>query len=130
MDRDPLTQKVIGCAMAVHTRLGPGFLESIYQRALEIELLKQTVAFESQKPVTVQYDGTVIGEFLCDMLIEGQLLVELKAVQTLTSAHEVQVVNYLAATGMEVGLLINFGSDRLQFKRKFRKYQPSPIPKL
>jgi GxxExxY protein len=125
MDRDPLTQKVIGCAMMVHSRLGPGFLEAIYHRALEIELKKQGINFESQKPLAVLYDETTIGEFVCDMLIDGKLLIEIKAVQSINPAHEVQIVNYLTALRLETGLLVNFGMARLEFKRKFRTYRPS-----
>jgi GxxExxY protein len=130
MDRDPLTQTVIACAMTVHSRLGPGFLESVYHRALAIELAKHNIPFELEKSVTVFYEGAVVGDFVCDLIIDSKLLLELKAVQTLTSAHEVQVVNYLAATRFEVGLLINFGANSLQFKRKFRTYQPLGASKL
>jgi GxxExxY protein len=124
MDRDPLSEKVIKCAMIVHSRLGPGFLESVYHRALAIELAKVNISFELERAVAVFYDGAVIGEFACDVIVESKLLLELKAVQALTAAHEVQIVNYLTATKFDVGLLINFGAASLQFKRKFRRYQP------
>ena len=115
-----LAGKVIGLAMKIHSTLGAGFLESVYQVALAHELKKAEIHFESQKPINVYYDGILIGEFLADFLIESELIVELKAVQTLATAHEVQTVNYLVATGKDVGLLINFGGERLEFKKKFR----------
>jgi GxxExxY protein len=121
-----LAGKVIGLAMKVHSTLGAGFLESIYHKALTHELQKAGIQFESEKPLMVLYDGILIGEFMADLLVENELVVELKAVQALATAHEVQVVNYLVATGKDVGLLVNFGGERLEFKKKFRlaKYKP------
>ncbi|HEY1663875.1 MAG TPA: GxxExxY protein [Verrucomicrobiae bacterium] len=115
-----LAGKVIGLAMKVHTALGPGFLESIYQNALVHELKKAGIPFESQKPIAVNYDGVLVGEFIADLLIEDSLIVELKAIQALVVAHEVQTVNYLVATKKDDGLLLNFGAERLEFKKKFR----------
>ncbi len=119
-----LAGKVIGLAMKVHSALGPGFLESVYHKALAHELQKAGMPFESEKPLTVIYDGILVGEFVADLLIENELIVELKAIQNLATAHEVQVVNYLVATGKDVGLLINFGAERLEFKKKFRQARP------
>jgi GxxExxY protein len=116
-----LSGKVIGLAMKVHSTLGAGFLESIYQKALAHELQKANIRFESEKSLTVLYDGILIGEFVADLLVENELIVELKAVQNLATAHEVQTVNYLVATGKDVGLLINFGGESLEFKKKFRR---------
>jgi len=115
-----LAGKVIGLAMKVHSTLGPGFLESVYQKALIHELTKAGIPFESEKALSVSYDGILVGEFSADLLVENTLIVELKAVQTLATAHEVQTVNYLVATGIDTGLLINFGAERLEFKKKFR----------
>lgn len=115
-----LAGKVIGLAMKVHSTLGAGFLESIYQKALAHELAKAGMRFESQKILNVFYDDVLIGEFLADFVVGDELIVELKAVQTLATAHEVQTVNYLVATKKDVGLLINFGAERLEFKKKFR----------
>jgi GxxExxY protein len=115
-----LAGKVIGLAMKIHSTLGAGFLESVYHKALAHELTKAGIRFESEKPLRVFYDGVLVGEFVADFLIENELIVELKAVQNLTPAHKVQTVNYLVATGKDVGLLINFGSERLEFKKKFR----------
>jgi GxxExxY protein len=115
-----LAGKVIGLAMKVHSTLGAGFLESVYHKALAHELTKAGIQFESEKPLKVIYDEILVGDFVADLLVENGLIVELKAVQTLATAHEVQTVNYLVATGMDVGLLINFGAERLEFKKKFR----------
>ena len=115
-----LAGKVIGLAMKVHSTLGAGFLESVYHKALAHELTKAGFRFESEKMLNVLYDGVLVGEFIVDLLVEDELIVELKAVQALATAHEVQTVNYLVATGKDIGLLINFGAERLEFKKKFR----------
>jgi GxxExxY protein len=115
---DPLTGKIIGCAMKVHRRLGPGFLETVYRRALLHELRIAHLRAEEEDRVSVYYDGVSVGEFIADIMVEGKLILELKAVESLSRAHEIQTVNYLTATGLELGLLINFGAHRLQFKRK------------
>jgi len=128
MEEQTLTETIIGCAMKVHSALGPGFLESVYQKALAHELRKAGRNVEGDKPITVHYDGIVVGEFSADMLVEGRVMLELKANQALISANEVQLVNYLTATGIEIGLLLNFGADRLQFKRKTRTYRPKQPP--
>jgi GxxExxY protein len=128
MEQEELTGKVIGCAMTVHRKLGPGFLESVYQNALAHELRKAEIRVECERALTVIYDGVVVGEFSADMVIEDSALVENKAVQTLAIAHEVQLVNYLGATGIDLGLLINFGGPKLEFKRKHRQYRPRQTP--
>jgi len=124
MEHQELTEKIIGCAMKVHSALGPGFLESVYQKALAHELGKAGFKVECEKPITVHYDGVVVGEFSADMLVEERVMLELKANQTLVPANEVQLVNYLAATRIEIGLLLNFGAESLEFKRKTRTYRP------
>lgn len=125
MEHEELTRTIIGSAMAVHRVLGPGFLESVYQNALAHELRKAGLKVECERKVQVSYDGVVVGDFSCDLLVEDAVLLELKAVQALAPAHEVQLVNYLTATGIEVGLLLNFGGQRLEYKRKSRIYRPS-----
>jgi GxxExxY protein len=115
-----LTRRVIGLAMKVHRALGPGFLESVYQKALLYELAKAGFKVEADRPVQVRYDGVVVGDFRADLLVNDELLLELKAVSRLAVEHEVQLVNYLTATGKDVGLLINFGGRSLEFKRKLR----------
>ncbi len=117
---DPLTEQIIGSAMKVHRILGPGFLESVYKRALLIELRKEGLQAEEEERINVFYEGVSVGDFSVDILVEDEIILELKAVETLIKIHEVQTVNYLTATGLDTGLLINFGSERLQFKRKFR----------
>ncbi len=114
-----LCGEVIGLAMKVHSALGPGFLESVYQNALIWELRKSGFKVEAEKPITVQYDGQIVGAFMADLLVNNSLIVELKATQSLAKTHEVQLVNYLVATGYEQGLLMNFGAERLEFKKKF-----------
>ena len=125
METSELTEKIIGCAMRVQSVLGAGFLESVYEKALAHELQKAGLAVQCQLPLQVFYDGIVVGDFIADMLVAGVILVENKAVQTLTPAHEVQLVNYLTATQIEIGLLLNFGAASLQFKRKHRTYRPT-----
>ena len=104
--------------MRVHTALGPGFLECVYQNALARELRDLGVDFTCGEPLQVRYRGEVVGEFVPDMIVDGRVLVENKAVRALVAAHEAQLVNYLAATGVTVGLLLNFGAERLQVRRK------------
>jgi len=123
MTDNELTEKIIGCAFTVHNKLGPGFLEKIYENALRIELLKAGLTVKQQEPISVIYDGQVVGEYYADLWVEERAVVELKAALALTKEHEVQLVNYLAATGLDLGLLLNFGSS-VQIKRKFREYKP------
>jgi len=115
-----LCGRVIGAAMTVHSTLGPGFLESVHQNALIWELRKAGLKSEAEKPISVHYDGQLVGAFTADMLVNDSVILELKAIQTLAKAHEVQLVNYLVATNIDEGLLVNFGAERLQFKKKFR----------
>ncbi|MBI2928150.1 MAG: GxxExxY protein [Verrucomicrobia bacterium] len=115
-----LAGKVIGLAMKVHRTLGPGYLESVYRNALAYELTRNGFKVELEKPIQVFYEGVVVGDFKADLLVNDELIVELKAVERLIDAHEVQTVNYLAATKKDVGLLLNFGASSLEFKKKFR----------
>ena len=120
---DQLITKVIECAKRIRRQLGPGFLEKVYKNAMVVELRKLNLNFETEKLIQVLYDGIVVGEYRTDIIVEGKLILELKAIQELTIANEVQLVNYLTSTGIDDGLLINFGSDKLQFKRKYRLYR-------
>ena len=122
-----LCGQVIDAAMEVHSTLGPGFLESVYQNALIWELRKAGLRSEAEKPISVHYDGQLVGAFTADVLVDDAVIVELKAVQTLTKADEVQLVNYLVATGFDEGLLLNFGAERLEFKKKFRLPESEPV---
>jgi GxxExxY protein len=117
---DQLTEKVIGAAYHVHNQLGFGFLESVYEKALSIELNKLNIQHESQFPVQAFYDDQVAGDFVCDLLVEKCLILELKSVKQMAVAHEVQLVNYLNATMIDIGLLINFGPSKVEVKRKYR----------
>lgn len=114
---DELSSRVIAAAVEVHRQLGPGFLESVYEQALGIELRKRGIPFESQKQVAVLYDGHKVGTHVLDVLVDGRLIVELKAVSGLEDIHFAQVVSYLKATGARVGLLLNFNSPKLVIKR-------------
>ena len=120
-----LTEKVIGLAMKVHRALGPGFLESVYRNALAFELRRTGLVVELDKKISVRYENVIVGDFIADLLINDSLICELKAISTLTKNDEVQVVNYLTATNRDVGLLLNFGTASLQFKRKHRRLPSS-----
>jgi GxxExxY protein len=111
-----LTGEIINAAQTIHTQLGYGFLEKIYQNSLMIELRKRNIPFEEQKAYTVHYDGNIVGEFFADIVVDRKVIVELKAVEELNPLFEAQLLNYLKASGIEVGLLINFGHS-LHFKR-------------
>jgi GxxExxY protein len=123
MQDKELTQKVIGCAYKVHNALGPGFLEKVYENSLRIELEKVGLGVKQQAPITVYYDDQVVGDFMADLWIDERLIVELKAVRDLHKQHEAQLVSYLNATQIDIGLLINFGPS-VQVKRKHRLYNP------
>jgi GxxExxY protein len=123
MKDDDLTQKIIGCAYTVHNTLGPGFLEKVYENALRIELEQLGLEVKQHEPINVTYKGQVVGEYYADLWVDDRVVIELKAAQVLVKRHEVQLVNYLAATGIDCGLLLNFGPS-VQVKRKFREYKP------
>lgn len=121
-----LTQTIIGCAYGVFNRMGFGFLESVYENCLLIELRKAGLRSEAQTPITVCYEGQVVGEFVADVLVEDTIIIELKSVRKLALCHEVQLVNYLVATGKPVGLLLNFGEQGVEVKRKVRELNSPP----
>ncbi len=112
-----LTKRVIGCAFEVVNELGSGFLESVYENALLIALNDAGLEAESQKTINVVFREQSVGDFYADILVEGKVLIEMKAVKAILPEHQAQIINYLNATGIEVGLLINFGSSKLEFKR-------------
>ncbi len=112
-----LTYSIIGAAMNVHSTLGPGHPEEIYQKALECELQQNKIAFESQKAITIEYKGTQVGLRYLDFLVDDKVIVEIKSVNRLEKLHEWQVLSYFAATPYEVALLINFGQLKLEYKR-------------
>ncbi|GAB3969683.1 GxxExxY protein [Spirosoma terrae] len=119
---DNLTHRIIAAAHAVHNTLGPGFLEKVYENALFVELLNREILVVQQVSVPVFYQEVQVGDYVADMLVEGVVLIELKAVEVVHPKHEAQLVNYLAATGLDIGLLINFGSS-VTVKRKYRAYK-------
>lgn len=112
-----LTEKIIKAFFNVYNKLGYGFSEKVYQRALMIEMAKLGLQVEPEKTITVYYDGQVVGEYFADLVVNGLVIVELKAVRRLLEEHEAQLLNYLKATTIEVGLLLNFG-PKAEFKRK------------
>ncbi len=120
MEYRELTEKIIGCAYHVYNRMGFGFLESVYEKCMLIELRKAGLNAESQKPITVYYENEIVGEFVADILVDDRIMLELKSVRRIIEAHEVQLVNYLVATGKQVGLILNFGERKVEVKRKIK----------
>ncbi|HBZ87259.1 MAG: hypothetical protein A2509_11420 [Candidatus Edwardsbacteria bacterium RIFOXYD12_FULL_50_11] len=112
-----LTSEIIACGIEVHKKLGPGSLESIYHNALFLELKKQGLKTESRKEVEICYDGEIIGVHRLDVVVENAVIIELKAVTTFDSCHKAQLLSYLKATRIKVGLLLNFAQTVLQVKR-------------
>jgi GxxExxY protein len=121
MEYEELTHKIIGCAYNVFNQLGFGYLESVYRKAMVIELTKAGLKVEEEKPLKVYYDGEVVGDFSADLFVEDIVVVELKSVQHTIKDHEVQLVNYLKGLKRDIGLLINFGPSGVEVKRKYRK---------
>jgi GxxExxY protein len=121
MEFEEITREIIGAAYAVYNEMGFGFLESIYETCMMLELQERGLVAESQKAIKVNFRGTVVGHFEADLLVNDSVIVELKSVRQLIEAHEVQLVNYLVATKIPVGLLINFGSNGVEVKRKVRE---------
>jgi GxxExxY protein len=114
---DELTSKILEACFEVSRELGAGFLESVYEKALLVALKQKGLSAVCQVPLKVKFRGVIVGEFYADILIEGKVLVELKAVSRILSAHKAQVINYLKATGIEIGLLVNFGNAKLEYYR-------------
>ncbi|MDO9186634.1 MAG: GxxExxY protein [Bacteroidia bacterium] len=112
-----ITGKILKAFFNVYNTIGYGFYEKVYENALSIELKKLNLKCENQRPVTVYYEGNIVGSYFADIIVEDKVIVELKAVDLIIEEHEIQLVNYLRATEMEVGLLLNFGTDP-QYKRK------------
>ena len=118
MDRDNRTYKIIGAAMEVHKELSCGFLEAVYQEAVERKFLTQRIPFKAQPVIKIFYKGKPLNKkYQPDFMCHNKVIVEIKAVSTLSGIEEAQIINYLKATGLKVGLLINFGNKSLQYKR-------------
>ena len=120
MELEELTHKIIGAAYQVFNQLGFGFLESVYQKAVVIELGRSDLDVEAEKPLKVYYGDQIVGDFYVDLFVEDEIIVELKSVQNLSKEHEVQLVNYLNGLKKEIGLLINFGPSGVEVRRKYR----------
>lgn len=112
-----LTEKLLGAAFKLQNALGAGFLEKVYENALSLKLRKSGLTVESQKAFPVRYEGTVVADYQADLVVAGKVIVECKAVSGLDPVHEAQLANYLKASGLQVGLLINFGRAKLQYRR-------------
>jgi GxxExxY protein len=120
LELDSLSRRVIGAGMKVHRALGCGFLESVYRKALAIELTRLGIPFEIHPEFSVFYEDEEVGTFQADLIIDRKLIIELKAVETLAPVHSLQLINYLAAAGLEEGLLLNFDAKSLEFRTKSR----------
>jgi len=127
MKNEETTHKIIGCAYKVFNKLGFGFLESVYQNSMLLELKKTGLEAEKEKPLKVFYDEHLVGEFYVDLLV-NDIIIELKSIQNLSKQHEVQLVNYLNGLGKEIGLLINFGPEGVEVRRKYRQPMNEDFP--
>ncbi len=112
-----LTEKILNACFEVSNELGAGFLESVYEKALLIALSGQELKAKEQVPLKVLFKNNIVGEFFADILVEDRVIIELKAVKSICPEHEAQLINYLKATGVKVGLLVNFGKQKLEWKR-------------
>ena len=117
MNIDDITYRINGAIFEVNRELGVGFLEKVYQNALMVELADRKLKAESQVPITVRYKGVEVGEYFADIIIENQVILELKAIDSLQKIHEAQLLNYLKATEYKIGLLVNFTHPKAEIKR-------------
>lgn len=120
MLHEELTGKILEASFEVMRELGAGFLEAVYQNALMVALRHRGVKAETRVPLSVRFRSEVVGEYFADLLVDGKVIVELKAVKALAPEHQAQLINYLKATGVDVGLLINFGRPKLEYRRLHR----------
>lgn len=123
MDTEQLIRQVIQCIYNVQQKLPAGFLEIVYRNALYIELKKNQLPVETEVPIEIYYDDIVVGNYRADMIVGDRIIIEIKAVQALCQAHEVQLVNYLTATKIDNGLLVSFGGETIEIRRKYRLYR-------
>ena len=130
MEYRDVTDIIIGCAYRVYNQMGFGYLESVYEKCLLIELRKNALQAESQKAITVYYDNEIVGKFIADIVVSDTIILELKSVRSISKAHEVQLVNYLVATGKPVGLILNFGESKVDIKRKIREIKKKKSCKI
>ena len=115
-----LSYLIVGAAMEVHRQLGPGFLESVYKKALAYELTLKKIPYSVEVPLEVHYKGIQVGEYFADFIVDSRILLEIKAKSALVPQHSAQTLNYLTATGLRLGILLNFGAESLQIKRLIR----------
>ena len=123
LDDEKLIEEIIGAAYEVRKRLAQGYLESTYENALIVELQMRGLFVENQVSMEVDYKGVVVGVFKADLLVEKRVIIEIKAVSQLNKIHELQLVNYLTTTHINHGILVNFGGDKFEVKRKYREYK-------
>ncbi|HEY6873820.1 MAG TPA: GxxExxY protein [Geobacteraceae bacterium] len=116
-----ITESILGACFEVMNELGAGFLESVYEKVLLVLLRERGLTAQSQVPFSVMFRGEKVGEFFADILVEGKVIIELKAAKAIAPEHQAQLINYLKATGIEVGLLVNFGPTKLEYRRFHRK---------
>jgi GxxExxY protein len=121
LDYSDVTEKIIGCAYQVYNKMGFGFLESVYEKCMIIELMNKGLQAKEQEPITVYYNDKVVGNFIADIIVNDVVIVELKSIKQLHKAHEIQLVNYLVATQKPIGLLLNFGESKLEVRRKIKE---------
>jgi GxxExxY protein len=127
LKHEAITRVIIGCAFDVLNELGTGFLESVYEKAMLLALHQKGLLAVAQQPIKVLFRGECVGDFYSDLVVEEKVIVELKAVKAITPEHQAQIINYLNATGIEVGLLINFGTPKLEYKRFSRCKDFHPV---
>lgn len=120
MQHSELTEKIIACSYKVYNKMGHGFMESVYEKCMLIELSKIGLNAHAQKPVKVFYEGHVVGDFVPDIIVDDTVIIELKSVKNIAKAHEIQLVNYLVSTNKDVGLILNFAEDKVEVKRKVK----------
>jgi GxxExxY protein len=120
-----LTEEIIGCFYRVYNTLGSGFLEKVYENSLAVELAENGIVAQQQVPIHVSYKDVPVGQYVCDLLVENKVIVEVKAVRIMRPEHEAQILNYLKATGVEIGLLLNFGQKPEVRRRLFTKDKES-----
>lgn len=121
MEYKTLTEEIIGSAFAVYNQMGYGYLESVYEKCLEIEFAKKKISARFQVPLKAKYEGQVVGDFIADIVAEDKIVIELKSIRKTNRIHEAQLVNYLKCTGFDHGLLMNFGEQKVEVKRKIRE---------
>jgi GxxExxY protein len=125
MEHKELTEKIIACAYRVYNSMGFGYLESVYEKCMLIELRECGLVAEAQKAIIVTYKKELVGEFFADIIVNDTIILELKSVRQIAKAHETQLVNYLVATGKPIGLIINFGEHKVEVKRKLKELKKS-----